>query len=69
MQRMGFKDVEFLKQVKKSSDTPLYYHKWLDKLINGEEILDTYAKSTINIPSGIMTVEDILETNKRVNNL
>lgn len=69
MQRMGFNDIEFLKQVKQSSDTPRYYHKWIDKLINGEEISDTFAKLTINIPNGIMTVEDILETNKRVNNL
>ncbi len=69
MQRMGFKDFEFLKQMKQSSDTPSYYHKWIDKLISGEEIEDTFAKETINIPGGIMTVENILETNKLVNKL
>ena len=69
MQRMDFKDFDFLKQLKQSLDTPRYYHKWIDKLISGEEISDTYAKSTINIPNSIMTIEDILETNKRVNNL
>lgn len=69
MQRMGFKDIEFLKQVKQSPDTPQYYHKWIDKIISDEEIKDTYAKETINIPDGIMTVENIVETNKQVNNL
>jgi hypothetical protein len=69
MQRMGFKDIDFLNRVKSSADTPQYYHKWIDKLINGEEISDTYAKSTINIPGGVMTVEDILKTNRLVNNL
>jgi len=69
IQRMGFKDSEFLKQVKQSPDTPRYFHKWIDKMINGEEIKDTYAKESINIPGGIMTIEDILETNKLVNKL
>jgi len=69
MQRMGFKDIEFLKQVKQSPATPQYFHKWIDKIINGEEIEDTYAKESINIPGGIMTIENILETNKLVNKL
>jgi len=69
MQRMGFKDFEFLNHAKQSSDTPQYYHKWIDKIINGEEIKETYAKETINTPSRIMTVENILEANKQVNNL
>jgi hypothetical protein len=69
MQRMGFRDVEFLKQLKHSIDTPDYFHKWIDKIINGEEINDTYAKERINIPSDVMTIEDIMETNKLVNKL
>jgi hypothetical protein len=69
IQRMGFKDFEFLKQVKLSDETPRYFHKWIDKIINGEEIEDTHAKETINIPGGVMTIEDIVETNKLVNKL
>jgi hypothetical protein len=69
MQRMGFKDFEFLKQVKQSPYTPLYFHKWIDKMIHGDEIKDTYAKESINIPGGIMTIEDIIRTNKLVNKL
>ena len=69
MQRMGFKDFEFLKQVRQSVDTPQYFHKWIDKIISGEEIKDTYAKESINIPGGVMTIEDIVETNKMVNKL
>jgi hypothetical protein len=69
IQRMGFSDVNFLKRVKASPDTPLYFHKWIDMLIAGEEIGDTYAKEVINIPGGAMTVEDIVETNRLVNKL
>ena len=69
MQHMGFNDFEFLKQLKQSPDTPQYFHKWIDKMINLEEIKVTYAKVSINIPGGVMTVEDILETNKLVNKL
>ncbi|MBI3517787.1 MAG: hypothetical protein HY062_00320 [Bacteroidetes bacterium] len=69
IQRMGFRDFEFLKQVKQSPDTPKYFHKWIDKILNGENIEDTYAKDRINIPGGIMTIEDILQTNKLENKL
>jgi hypothetical protein len=61
MQRKGFNDVAFLNEMKKSRDVPIYFHKWIDMLINGEPIPDTHAKENINIPGGIMTVEDILK--------
>ncbi|PBQ31501.1 hypothetical protein CNR22_06890 [Sphingobacteriaceae bacterium] len=60
MQRMGFKDKEFISSLKKSPDVPVYYHKWIDMFVAGEPIADTFAKETINIPGGVMTVEDIL---------
>ncbi|MES2567390.1 MAG: hypothetical protein V4565_11010 [Bacteroidota bacterium] len=69
IQRMGFQDTEFLKQLKHSVDTPNYFHKWIDKILSGEQIKDTYAKESISIPGGIMTIEDIMETNRLANNL
>lgn len=69
MQRMGFRDLSFFSKIKLSVDTPKYYHKWIDSIVNEEEIEDTYAKEVINIPDGIMTIENILEANNNVNHL
>jgi hypothetical protein len=69
IQRMGFKDMDFLHSLKKSADVPAYFHKWIDMLISNQPVPDTYAKETINIPGGIMTREDILATSKAVNNI
>lgn len=69
MQRMNFDDFEFLKSLKKDATVPLYYHKWIDMLINNEAIPDTYAKEVINIPGERMKVEDILNANKFVNKI
>lgn len=67
MQRMGFKDHEFLRSLKQSQQVPQYYHKWIDMLLNDELVPDTFAKETINIPGGRMTVGDILKTEQAVN--
>ncbi len=61
IQRMGFNDLLFLEDLKKSKDVPNYYHKWINKIINQEKIPDTYAKESINIPGGRMTPEDIMK--------
>jgi hypothetical protein len=60
MQRMGFDDVEFLTAMKTNPDVPNYYHKWIDMLLNKQMIPDTYAKETINIPGGVMRINDIV---------
>jgi hypothetical protein len=69
MQRKGFKDMNFIKSLKASKDVPAYYHKWIDMFLNEQPIPDTFAKETINIPGGIMTIEDVIATNKKVNGL
>lgn len=69
MQRMNFNDHSFLKGLKSNKDVPLYYHKWIDMILNNETIGDTYAKEQINIPGGRNTVEDIISANKAVNKL
>lgn len=68
MQKKGFTDRSFFEQLKKSPDVPKYYHKWIDKILNHEIIEDTYAKETINIPNKRLTIEEIIETDKKVNN-
>jgi hypothetical protein len=67
MQRMGFSDETFLRSLKESKDTPDYYRKWIDMILKKESISDTYAKETINIPGGIMTVDDIINAEKNTN--
>ncbi|MCD6068719.1 MAG: hypothetical protein K0S33_3545 [Bacteroidetes bacterium] len=67
MQRMGFEDKAFIQSLKSSPDVPAYYHKWIDMFLKGETIPDTFAKETINVPGGRMTVEDIQRTSKHVN--
>ncbi len=67
MQRKGFDDKEFLKTLKQCTDVPKYYHKWIDMILNGQPIPDTFAKEQINIPGGKMTVEDILKANNSLN--
>ena len=69
MQRMEFNDVEFLKSMKTNRDVPIYYHKWIDMLLNNQTIPDTYAKENINVPGRKITVDDILFANKMTNNL
>lgn len=69
MQRMGFDDMDFIRSLKKASNIPAYYQKWIEMFLNGESIPDTFAKETINIPGGKMTVTDILKTNASVNRL
>ena len=38
------RDWRFMFLLKKSTETSQCYHKWIDKIIRGEEIKDTYAK-------------------------
>jgi len=68
MQRIGFDDYGFLKSLKINKDVPKYYYKWIDMLLNNQPIPDTYAKEVINIPNGRMTVNDILNAHKTLNN-
>jgi hypothetical protein len=68
MQRIGFDDYDFLKSLKTNNDVPKYYYKWIDMLLNNQPISDTYAKEIINIPNGRMTVNDILNAHKTLNN-
>lgn len=63
MQKMGFNDVQFLKNMLSNSDVPTYYHKWINMFLDGKEIPVTYAKPTINVPNKRITIEEVLESN------
>ncbi len=63
MQQMGFKDMEFISGLKNNAQVPKYYHKWIDHILNGTQIEETYAKEWINIPGGRAYVKDILDAN------
>jgi hypothetical protein len=65
IQRMGFNDKNFLQQLKTSKDVPIYYHKWIDMLLNEQPISDTFAKETINVPGGVIKIEDIFSADTK----
>jgi hypothetical protein len=61
MQRIGFNDHAFLRQLLGNKDVPEYYRKYIDMMLAGQYIEDTYAKEVINVPGGTITVEDIIK--------
>lgn len=67
IQRMGFNDKEFLKNLKSSNDVPQYYHKWIDMLLNDQSIPDTFAKETINVPGGVIKIQDVMKADSSFN--
>lgn len=54
-------DNEYFNEVMNRTETPEYYKPWLLKLINGEEIPETFAKEEINIPVRKYKREDVLK--------
>lgn len=68
VQRIGFEDVEFLKQMKTNKSVPAYYHKWIDMILNNEKIPDTFAKEEINTLIPKTYHKDIIEANNLLNN-
>lgn len=60
IQEKGLIDIEFLKELAQRSNTPAYYKPWLEKLIVGEMIPETFAKTEINIPMKGYSREDVM---------
>lgn len=60
IQRMGFKDKNFIEGLLKKDKLPQTYQKYLSMLLSEESIGDTYAKDKINIPKGRFTKEEVL---------
>lgn len=61
IQKMGFNDFDFLKNMLSNSDVPNYYHKWINMFLDGQDIPATYAKDSINVPQGKITKEEVIE--------
>jgi hypothetical protein len=59
IQRMGLVDLDYLREVRNRSTTPVAYLPWLDMILNGEQIPDTWHRETINIPRKTYRAEDI----------
>lgn len=55
----GLVEADYLTEVMNRPETPAYYKPWLQKLILGEEIPETYAKEEINVPVKSYTREDV----------
>jgi len=69
IQNIGFDDFEFIKSLKSNKDVPIYYHQWIDLFLNKQTIPETFAKAEINVPNKTITTEEVLLTNKFVNNI
>lgn len=61
IQEKNLIDNEYFNEVMNRAETPEYYMPWLLKLINGEEIPETFAKEEINIPVRKYKREDVLK--------
>ncbi|MES2836984.1 MAG: hypothetical protein V4667_05640 [Bacteroidota bacterium] len=68
VQRVGFSDMQFLEQMKTNKSVPKSYHKWIDMILKGEQIPDTFAKEEINTLIPKTYLKDIIEANNLVNN-
>ncbi len=60
IQEKGILDAAYLQEVVYRPQTPAYYKPWLQKLIDGENIPETFAKTEINIPMKSYTREDVM---------
>ena len=59
IQRSDLFDVDFFKNNK--ANFPTYYHVFIDKIINGENIEDVFHRTEINVPQKTYYKEDILK--------
>lgn len=60
IQKMGYKNVDFLKKRIADPQLPATYRKYIQEILEGKEIGETFAKSSINIPKGKFTKADVL---------
>jgi hypothetical protein len=64
MQEKGYRNIRFLENFLKDTNVPDYYKPFAKKLINNENIPETYAKPEINVPNKFILKEEIIEANK-----
>jgi hypothetical protein len=61
IQQRQLEDADLLKRMQKDTTTPPYYQSFINQVLNGEPIKETYCKETINIPQKTYNVQDVLE--------
>lgn len=59
LQRANLIDKAYLAEFKDRANTPDYYKKWIDKVLNDEVIEDVYHRTELNIPQKSYTFADI----------
>jgi hypothetical protein len=59
LQRKGIADLDYLREVRNRPQTPSFYLPWIDMILKGEQIPDTWHRDEINIPSKKYRAEDI----------
>jgi hypothetical protein len=69
IQNIGFDDHDFIKSLKTNKNVPAYYQKWINLFLSKGPIPETFAKSEINVPNKTFTIDEVLQTNKIVNNI
>ncbi len=60
LQKIDFKDDEFIKSLKNNHQINKGSHKWIDKFLHKEEITALFEESHINVPKVHLIKEDIL---------
>lgn len=61
LQLKGLVDAHYLNGLLAQNKLPAYYTEWIQKLVQGEVIPETYAKRELNIPVRNFTREQVLE--------
>ncbi len=61
IQEMNLTEPEYLSEFLKRPDLPTYYLKWIEMLIEGKTIPETFAKEEINIPAKKYSREAVLK--------
>lgn len=61
IQEMNLTEPEYLTKLLEKPETPAYYRSWIQMLIAGDPIPETFAKEEINIPAKKYYREDVLK--------
>lgn len=59
LQEADLLELEYLKEFRDRATTPPYYKKWIDKVLNGENVPEVFHRTEINIPQKTYTIQDI----------
>ncbi|MBL4651465.1 MAG: hypothetical protein JKY53_01170 [Flavobacteriales bacterium] len=61
LQKADLVERDLLRNLANNSSLPSYYYKWIDKVLNDEEVDEVFHAPNLNIPQKQFFVEDILK--------